>query len=475
MSTSQGAKRKVILYELNEVPWEILDLYTAAKPGSTLKRVLDGARNETTVNKDSVGLQPWRTWPTFHKGLYSADHKSLDLGQDPGTFEGDNIWDVAEANGLKIGVFGPLQSWPAHEPRNGGFYVPDTFSRDSKVYPESLERFQAFNLRMTQENSFSSNVALDFKQIALTGVNVATQGLTPWSAAFTARHLVRERRDARFKACRSMIQALPTFDLYWRLHKRKKPDLSIFFTNHVASMMHRYWGDAVPGYSEQYGYEPDPVFQQFLFDSLDIVDHHLDRILKYVKRHPETVLMIAASMGQAPIEYTDVRATYVLKDPVKFLSGIGAAPGEPGLAMHPKTSIEFSATDAAEAAAAAVNSVRCAGGEMFAESETRVAGTTLSFAVRSEADSDTLDPNITYEKVGAAGTVIEGQIGDLGIAAEDRLGGGNTAYHIPQGILITYGEGVEPDASRRDVEVLEMAPTILGLLGVAADRSAVTA
>src|SRR4051812_28857551 len=98
-----NGRRSVILYELNEVPWEIIDLYTSRKPGSTVARLTSSARCQTTVNDDPEHLSPWRTWPTFHKGLYSKDHGSFELGQDPATFRGENIWDVAEAEGLRFG------------------------------------------------------------------------------------------------------------------------------------------------------------------------------------------------------------------------------------------------------------------------------------------------------------------------------------------------------------------------------------
>ena len=90
----------------------------------TRPRFLNKGRCQTTVNEDPHHLQPWRTWPSFHKGMYSDDHGSFELGQDPATFRGKNIWDIAEDNGLKVGIFGPLQSWPAHEPKTAAFTFP---------------------------------------------------------------------------------------------------------------------------------------------------------------------------------------------------------------------------------------------------------------------------------------------------------------------------------------------------------------
>src|SRR5690348_18359172 len=92
-----GRRRDVILYELNEVPWSIVDYYVERRPGSNLAALLDGGQSLTTRHSDDPklqGLQPWRTWPSLHNSTY--DHNSFDLGQDPATFRGEPIWDVAE-------------------------------------------------------------------------------------------------------------------------------------------------------------------------------------------------------------------------------------------------------------------------------------------------------------------------------------------------------------------------------------------
>lgn len=63
--------------------------------------------------------------------------------------------------------------------------------------------------------------------------------------------------------------------------------------------------------------------------------------------------------------------------------------------------------------------------------------------------------------------MISASIEDLGISTAKRLGGGNTAYHIPEGIYITYGPGIEPDASRNVFDVREASSEVLGHLGLA--------
>ena len=150
---------RVILYELNEVPWTIVDRYAAARPSSALARLVDSGRCLTTINEDPVHLQPWRTWPTFHTSRYADGHGSLDLGQDPTTFRGATIWDVADEAGRRVGLFGVMQSWPPRDFRAGGFYVPDTFAPTADTSPPELRTFQSFNLATTRDNGFASGRA----------------------------------------------------------------------------------------------------------------------------------------------------------------------------------------------------------------------------------------------------------------------------------------------------------------------------
>jgi hypothetical protein len=459
--TAEDGGREVILYELNEVPWEIVDHYARVRTSSRLAALLPRARCQTTVNEDPNHLQPWRTWPTLHTGLYSDDHNSFELGQDPATFRGRTIWDVAEAEGLPIGVFGALQSWPAHPPRHGGFYVPDTFSRTAEAYPASMRRFQAFNLAMTREQGFSSDAPLNAGQMAAAGADLVLRGLTPASVARIVRQLARERRDPRHKAARSIVQALPSFDLYWRLHRRARPRLSIYFTNHVAGMLHRYWGDAVPGYAEEYGYVRDEVFSGFVGEAMDVFDRHLARIARWVDSHPESLLVVASGMGQAGIPYEDVGETYVLEAPPRLGAALGLGEFEPGAAMHPRYAFRFAGPEAAAAAARSIGAVT-AGGERLFE-DVRVDGSTVSFGVRIVSGGAEPARDAAYR---TADGDASGTIEDLGVGTAPRLGGGNTAHHTPEGILITYGRGIAPDAGRERMSVLDVAPRILETLGL---------
>jgi hypothetical protein len=115
---------QVIVYELNEVPWSIIDRYVKERPDSALAAALPGARCLTTHEEDTDNLLPWRTWPTFHKSMHTPEHNSYELGQDPATFCGENIWDVAEEAGLRVGFSAHCKAGRHALSSTAGFLFP---------------------------------------------------------------------------------------------------------------------------------------------------------------------------------------------------------------------------------------------------------------------------------------------------------------------------------------------------------------
>ncbi len=453
---------QVLLYELNEVPWEIVDLYRQQRPMSALAALLPRATSLTTISEERpVDLQPWRSWPTLHRSLWTRDHNSWDLGQDPETFRGVDLWTVAARAGRHVGVFGALQSWPPQR-FAGGFHVPDTFARTPATHPPSLQRFQAFNLAMTAENRFAAGTSLPIRQLPIVGADMLRQGLTPMSAFRLGRHLLAERLDPSQVSKRAVMQVVPGFDIFWRLHRRHAPDLSIFFTNHVASMLHRYWADALP----LAGAPPGPG-QQSILAALDIFDRQLRRMLRWQLEARDRVLVIASSIGQERVEKLEMGSSFVVQDAARLAATLGVADAVVGVGMYPAQSLTLTSAEAAVRALEMLRGVEHPAGPMFRQF--RQNGRSVSFEVDYLSDAAALPPSATF--VGADSTRVEVALADLGIEVRTRPSGGNTGEHTTRGILICAGKGIAADDSRREVSVLDVAPSLLALLEVAPDAS----
>ena len=155
----------IIVYELNEVPRRLFDLYADAFPSSAFALLRKHSSLFETRTADVGSLSPWITWPTMHRGVSNVDHEISDLGQSltKVNTEFPNVYNILAKNRVKVGVFGSLQSYPLPENlENFRFYIPDTFAAGDECFPEQLSDFQSFNLSMVRTNArnVSSGVAV---------------------------------------------------------------------------------------------------------------------------------------------------------------------------------------------------------------------------------------------------------------------------------------------------------------------------
>jgi hypothetical protein len=135
---------KVILFELNEVPYKVIHHFCKLYPESNLAKVLSKGRKYETYAEDFGHLSPWITWPTVHRGVTNEKHFISDFGQDLNEQEKQYpaIWNILAKNKVKVGLFGSLHTYPMPGAMdNFSFYVPDTFAAGSECFPKKLQPF----------------------------------------------------------------------------------------------------------------------------------------------------------------------------------------------------------------------------------------------------------------------------------------------------------------------------------------------
>ena len=143
------ARKKVLLVEVNEVTWNLIDPLIEQGKLPTFARLKREGVWGAPVSVDlPPQLDPWITWTTLYTGQPQADHNVFFLQQPPETIRARRIWEICHEAGLSVGVYGSLCSWPPQDVR--GFYVPDTFAPDTATHPATLEPIQKLNLTYTR-------------------------------------------------------------------------------------------------------------------------------------------------------------------------------------------------------------------------------------------------------------------------------------------------------------------------------------
>lgn len=461
-----AAIRKFILFELNEVPLRVIRHYADNHPRSTFARLLREAAIGETVSPDSGHLSPWVTWPTVHRGVANDKHHVAVLGQD--TSEADRkyppVWQILADNDRAVGVFGSLHSYPLPARLDGySFYVPDTFAAGPESHPEALTAFQRFNLSMVDQSG--RNVSRDVPLRSGLGFiqRSPALGMRAGTVGKIARQILSERVKPHRAVRRRTMQSVLSFDLFLHQLVKNEPDGAFYFTNHVASSMHRYWpatfGDdyrkltVTEEWKAKYGGEIDY--------SMGEADRMLEDLVAFVERRPEYVLLIASSMGQAAVDDPARRVSrqVYIADAAKLMQALGVTgEWERRRTMEPCYTFWFDRVDDAECLAQALSRLRIADEPARF---TRVDAQTIELML---GQADVPDDRFRLQFHNSDHDPAE--FGLYNAAIEDEIG--SAAYHVPQGSFIWFDPRGQSPAGEISAEfpTTRIAPTLLALSGI---------
>ena len=456
--------RKIIHYELNEVPLRIVDEFCEWQPDSALARLLPRCFQYESFAEDDGELSPWITWPSLHRGVSNKTHHIHNFGQD--LEEADEayppIWKILAENGISTGVFGSLHTYPAPDNLSDySFYLPDAFAQESKCAPEMLVPFQEFNLQMARGSARNVSTKMPWKATLDFAKGAPRIGLKAKTYLDVGRHLAAERA-ARWKtARRRTYQSVLAFDVFEKLLRQNKPAFATFFTNHVASSMHRYWAARFPDEYEHCAFDEDwrRTYGGEIEFAMGKASDFLARLVKFVDHHREYQLWLTTSMGQQATTAEPLDTQLYITDRARFMAALGVSPGdwEELPAMLPRYT--FALKNGKEAVfREAASKIAIQGKPMRVREEpgNRFFIKIGEFNLRDEPDAVTFD-----------GSPIDlAQYGLDNVEIADRSN--TTAYHIPQGSVLVYDPTRAPDGggkikggSRSQISILDVAPKML--------------
>ena len=421
---------KILLYELNEVPRKLLDLYVYRNPNSALSEIVKNGIIFNTITKDIGELHPWSTWPTVHRGVNNQIHNIRFINQDlRGASKYKPIWEILSENNIDVGVFGSLQSFPPIKNENIKFYLPDTFSPAADAYPNDLKMFQEFNLNLTNRNKAISR-GINYSQVLLFLKLLKNGIISRLSARKAIIQIFKERINPKQKARRSIIQNVFTFDIFLKFVNTYKPEFCTYFTNHVAGMMHKYWKDLFP---EDFNLTIDQVdnfHSRSIIKALDLADNNLRQLISLSKKENYNIWVVS-SMGQASIDRGEYFPELSIKNFLKFIEklNLDSANFSELPAMHPDYCIEAKDDKS-------LHLIRVKLKELFDYKNEKIlieryppTGLKLNLFLRSTKN---IGKNREIMFMGESYSLEE-----FGIELIERDIG--TGYHIPDGIFAIYG------------------------------------
>lgn len=454
--------RKVLLLEFNEITPTVLDpmLRRGDLPNfARLKR--EGAWGCPEALERYPHLDPWVTWVTLHTGVSRDVHGATILEQDLSTIRAKRTWDYAIEAGRSVGIFGSISC--AVRPVKG-FIVPGPFAPSDETFPNSLRPIQRLNRSQTRAHSRLECEA-GLLSLVKQGGQLLWSGLRVRTCARAAWVLATERLNKRRYWRRAGLQPLINWDCFRRLYQRYRPEFATWHTNHAAHYMHHYWrayDDSAflvrasreersnQGKAVEYGYR--------------ICDKVLGRTLRLADAN--TVVMVASSMGQKPYvreEYPEGRVAVRFVD-VRRVLDILAVRGVSQIVhvMNPQVNVSIPDREERHRVMGLLKRSRREGlAQSGAISVTEV-GETLTLSPAGLAGSDTSEMRYFFD--GAPNARASGYGLDELFATDAPSP--KQGMHDPRGLLFIHGAGVRGGTELPDVGPLDVAPTILALMGI---------
>lgn len=345
--------RPLLVVEANEVPLRVFRWYARTRPSSTIARLLKDAVVGETVADEPLprDLYPSQSWASLGTGVPFAQHGVFYYG-DPKPDAYPMYWQLA-AEHCSVGIVGTLHSSPLDQQCQGDFRfaIPDAFAADARTIPASLSGLQEFNLAMTEQNSRVVSDVRPIGRYAKGAMASIRAGVRPTTLArlgsMAALAAAKQVPSERLRSGQFLLLA----DVFDKLLDEHRPDLAVFFTNHVAAAMHRYWFAAFPEDWDTALYDEAWVrkFGGELPFAMDVLDKWLGRWFSWCETHGRT-LVIATSMGQTGGSEVDTKigSVAILDDPVQFANALGIdGQFDVGKAMVPQVTYVFADDSAA--------------------------------------------------------------------------------------------------------------------------------
>lgn len=444
----------VILLEFNELSPVLMEKFIGEGHLPSFKKLRDASATFVSETKERPPfLEPWIQWVNVHTGVPYEKHGAFHLS-DGHKVTQPAVWDLVSDAGMPVWVCGSMNV--KYSPGLKGCVLPDPWSTDTPVQPQSLDTYLGFVRRQVQEHTnadakFGASDYLSFLSF------MVSHGLSTETISNTLKQLAGERnRGNRWR--RAFILDRLQFDVFAALYKKEKPALSTFFLNSTAHMQHLYWRNMDP---ESFVIKPSEEEQKRFASAILEGYKHMDRLVArtFDLVGEDAAIMLTTAISQQPFlnyEEKGGKRIYRPKDIDAFLRWAGITRHtECSPVMSEQFWIHFDNTAAQEDAAAKLAAITINGRPAMAaiKEDTSIFS---GFNVRAKIEQDAV-------LVSGAQQI---KFYDLFYEIEGLKSG----MHHPEGILWIRDKRVPRSSSNEHVPLEAIAPTILDMLDVPAPQ-----
>lgn len=303
---------RLILLELNEINFDVVEKYTATDPKRYpwLRKLLARPRIRTICEKRYEHLEPWIQWVSVHTAKTYQQHSIFRLGDIVGSGV-PQIFELLERAGYKVGAVSAMNA--ENRLKNPTYFIPDPWTQtpaDSSLWSQSLG--QAIS-QAVNDNAQSRITARSLIQLFCALLRFA-------QVRHYKKYLSLIAGSTKKPWLKALVLDLLLHDFHWTMFNNKKPDFSVLFLNAGAHVQHHYLFNSIP-LRETLLIDNPPWYvksdQDPLADVLEIYDTIVGQYFSSVG----TEIILATGLSQKP--YDRLKYYYRLKSHTQFLHSVG--------------------------------------------------------------------------------------------------------------------------------------------------------
>lgn len=443
---------KILLYGIDGATWRVIDpMFKQGKLPNLQKLVAAGSAG---VLKSLEPMVSPTIWTSIASGKVPEKHGVWDFVVASKNVRCKRIWDMAGERGLRVGLCGYMVTWPP--PAVNGFVIPGSFSRGVETHPPELQPIRELDM---SQRSGHKKTPLMLLQLAWQCYRLGVRPRSLFSAAKTLAQ-ARRRPDflAKFFAARRVGAQFYT-EIFVRQAKKFDTQLSMCINMLVDAISHNYWKFMEP--QRFTGVKPEEIarFGHVIPAAYESADAALGYALKKLVDE-NTVVMVLSDHGfQSVPEAQGRKPDRTVRILPEALMAVLGWPCEKMRTFNIRGATYF--RDREENAARLqqmendLRRIRLAGAETPLFQVQRDPAGNLEIRLRDEIEGlDDVAVRLPAGRIIAANKIIEGDT--AGISGD----------HHADGVLIAAGPGIRRGFRCENASVLDIAPTLLALLGL---------
>ena len=422
---------RVIILALDGLSWNMIDELLAVKRLKNFRKIID--TGVSTVLRAEGFLSSPKIFCSIFTGKKVEKHGIRDFYSKEEDLKTDQIWDILNEKGFRVGVYRPLSVWSAK--KFDGFCVPNPLLLEKSTYPQRLNFIGELDKKARSEKySISFMIKIFWKLVTFGFPLMQLLKIIKRSILLAFKRGLEDRMHL-LKELELIIHT----SLYYKLLKKYSLDFSVFFDYSFDTLGHIYW--------RKKGEESK--YSDVVPNTYRIIDKFVGKVNSYAKKN-DIHIIICSDHGFEKKEKKNQRS-YRAINILNLLRELGFYYDVYGIYMTESVVFRLRPDSLASLRdfKNAIESIRCEGVELFT-----IKSYEKKLIIRINdvfGDNKSLKVDLPNKKTVSLESIIDFNPGHTGSHSEDN------------GVFIFNGPHIKEGFSINEITPYDVTPTILAL------------